>query len=199
MFFFEGSKSRRGAATNKSQTHGHTDESTRHDTGLLEINTPTELGGSAVTSWRTLSNSHATTMAPPFSPYSAGNFLRSNLLLPMDANLWGLSVLLSFKCWSFCKKAAHTIFKVFGMTLPGVWTAVRHRFEADTPTITPPSLVTVMFFFQSKPIILPIMVNCLLHCPLPSVSLTPFLPQLIRIFFPPNHLLLSTWNIWWDT
>jgi len=33
----------------------------------------------------------------PFSPYSAGHFPRRNFLLPMNANLSGLSMLLSFK------------------------------------------------------------------------------------------------------
>ena len=74
-------------------THKHMDiQMNTHDTHntrlLDETNTATVLGGSVVTSQVTLRSSDVTTMAPPFSPHSAGNFLRSNFFLPVDADLW---------------------------------------------------------------------------------------------------------------
>ena len=64
--------------------HGHTNEYTRHNAGLLyETNTATELGGSTITPQGTLGASDVTTMAPPFSPLTSGHFLRRNFHLPM--------------------------------------------------------------------------------------------------------------------
>ena len=67
-----------------THTHTHT---------LDKTNTATELEGSVDPSEGTLGTSIVTTMALPFSSHSVGHFLRRNFILPMDANLWGLSVL----------------------------------------------------------------------------------------------------------
>ena len=90
----------------------HMDIQTGYNKGLLnETYTATEFWGSGVTSRDTRGTSNAKTMA---------------LLCPLDI-LGGLplpsqrclSVLYPFKCWTSSKGAAHTIFKVFGMTQSG--------------------------------------------------------------------------------
>ena len=98
-------------AQNGAATHTHMDILTRQT-----HNTATELGGSAVTSQDTLGTSEVATMAPLFSPHSAGHFL-----LPMDAKGWGLSLLYPFKCCDRQRRKQHIAFWSLWCDLARVW------------------------------------------------------------------------------